>query len=144
MYIVCAFAAGSRTSSSLHVHATLQVLSKVRHRHLVSLIGYCQEGREMILVYEFMPGGSLRDHLTEGDHSMARGSQKLSWRQRLEIALGAAKGVEYLHLGLSPPVIHRCVLMREQGSGADQLWIASMGRLKPWQIDLMLGCNRFM
>eukprot|EP00897_Mesotaenium_endlicherianum_P002899 jgi/Mesen1/2637/ME000166S01754 len=80
----------------------LEVLSKVRHRHLVSLIGYCQERSEMILVYEHMPRGTLREHIcAESTHAV------LSWRKRLEIAIGAAKGVEYLHHGLEPPIIHR-------------------------------------
>lgn len=80
----------------------LEVLSKVRHRHLVSLIGYCHEKNEMILVYEFMPGGTLRDHIC----SRATATP-LSWKKRLEIAIGAARGVEYLHHGLAPAIIHR-------------------------------------
>lgn len=80
----------------------LEVLSKVRHRHLVSLIGYCHEKNEMILVYEFMPGGTLRDHICS-----PATATPLSWKKRLEIVLGAARGIEYLHHGLAPPIIHR-------------------------------------
>lgn len=83
----------------------LETLSKVRHRHLVSLIGFCQEAKEMILVYEYMPRGTLRDHLPP----LERYSVQLSWEKRLEIAIGAGKGLDYLHSGLNPPLIHRDV-----------------------------------
>ncbi|KAJ8765631.1 hypothetical protein K2173_014753 [Erythroxylum novogranatense] len=88
----------------------VMVLSKIRHRHLVSLIGYCDEGSEMILVYEFMEKGTLRDHLYNWkENSDSSRQSKLNWKSRLDICIGATKGLHYLHTGSDGGIIHRDV-----------------------------------
>ncbi|KAF5787817.1 putative protein kinase RLK-Pelle-CrRLK1L-1 family [Helianthus annuus] len=69
------------------------MLSKLRHCHLVSLIGYCSDGQEIILVYEYMPNHTLADWLHEHCAS-------LTWVRRLKICIGAARGLDYLHTGM--------------------------------------------
>ncbi|KAK6152757.1 hypothetical protein DH2020_012396 [Rehmannia glutinosa] len=87
----------------------IMVLSKIRHHHLVSLIGYCDERDEMILVYEFMEKGTLRDHLyfSQGESRESISRSELSWDERLRICIGAAKGIHYLHTGSTGTIIHR-------------------------------------
>ncbi|XP_061970329.1 probable receptor-like protein kinase At5g24010 [Populus nigra] len=89
----------------------VMVLSKIQHRHLVSLVGYCDEGWEMILVFEFMEKGTLRDHLYSTKECLKNPSAKteLTWKQRLEICIGSAKGLHYLHTGPDGGIFHRDV-----------------------------------
>ncbi|KAL0435493.1 UNVERIFIED_CONTAM: putative serine/threonine-protein kinase PBL26 [Sesamum radiatum] len=79
------------------------MLSLLHHPNLVNLIGYCADGEQRLLVYEYMPLGSLEDHLLD----IPLGQTPLAWSIRMKIALHAAKGLEYLHDKASPPVIYR-------------------------------------
>ncbi|KAJ4981503.1 hypothetical protein NE237_032340 [Protea cynaroides] len=79
------------------------MLSLLHHPNLVNLIGYCAEGDQRILVYEYMPFGSLEDHLLD----LPPDKKPLDWITRMKIASGAAKGLEYLHDTANPPVIYR-------------------------------------
>ncbi|XVF76520.1 hypothetical protein PTKIN_Ptkin13bG0272200 [Pterospermum kingtungense] len=79
------------------------LLSRIHHRNLVQFLGYCQEDRRSMLVYEFMHNGTLKEHLY-GPLKRERG---INWITRLQIAEEAAKGIEYLHRGCVPAIIHR-------------------------------------
>ncbi|KMT05413.1 hypothetical protein BVRB_7g175410 isoform A [Beta vulgaris subsp. vulgaris] len=78
-------------------------LSLADHPNLVKLIGYCAEGDQRLLVYEYMPLGSLESHL----HGIPSNKKALDWNVRMKIAAGAARGLEYLHDKMKPPVIYR-------------------------------------
>ncbi|KAL5542765.1 hypothetical protein UlMin_010475 [Ulmus minor] len=84
--------------------AEIAVLTKVRHRHLVALLGYCINGNERLLVYEYMPQGTLTQHLFDWREN---GLSPLTWKQRITIALDVARGVEYLHSLAQQSFIHR-------------------------------------
>ncbi|KAM0825737.1 hypothetical protein ACQ4PT_069345 [Festuca glaucescens] len=81
----------------------IELLSRLHHRNLVSLVGYCDEEDEQMLVYEFMPNGTLRDHLS------SKSKRSPGFGLRLHIALGASKGILYLHTDANPPIFHRDV-----------------------------------
>nr|UKD60041.1 receptor kinase TMK1-like protein [Centaurium erythraea] len=82
----------------------IAIVTKVRHRHLVALLGYCLDGNERILVYEYMPQGTLSKYLFNWEDE---GVKPLEWMKRLTIALDVARGVEYLHGLAQQSFIHR-------------------------------------
>ncbi|KAL4369068.1 hypothetical protein GQ457_05G031970 [Hibiscus cannabinus] len=85
----------------------LAFLSRLHHKHLVRLVGYCEEMDERLLVYEYMKNGALYDHLHENNNVEKTSSLLNSWKMRIRIALDAARGIEYLHNYAVPPIIHR-------------------------------------
>ncbi|CAN1292965.1 Probable receptor-like protein kinase At2g47060 [Linum perenne] len=88
--------------------AQVSMVSRLKHEYFVQLLGYCVEGGSRVLAYEFASNGSLHDilHGRKG----VKGAQPgpvLTWAQRVKIAVGAAKGLEYLHEKADPHIIHR-------------------------------------
>nr|DAD26919.1 TPA_asm: hypothetical protein HUJ06_028387 [Nelumbo nucifera] len=81
--------------------AEVEIISRVHHKHLVSLVGYCMTGSQRMLVYEFVPNYTLEFHLH------GKGRPTMDWPTRLKIALGSAKGLAYLHEDCHPKIIHR-------------------------------------
>lgn len=85
----------------LEFKTEIELLSRVHHKNVVSLVGFCFEQGEQMLVYEFIANGTLKDSLS------GRTGIRLDWMRRLKISLGAARGVQYLHDLANPPIIHR-------------------------------------
>ncbi|XP_059445078.1 leucine-rich repeat receptor protein kinase HPCA1-like isoform X1 [Corylus avellana] len=79
----------------------IELLSRVHHKNLVSLVGFCFDQGEQMLVYEYVPNGTLKDGLS------GKSGIRLDWIRRLKVALGAARGLAYLHELANPPIIHR-------------------------------------
>ncbi|XP_062147941.1 protein BRASSINOSTEROID INSENSITIVE 1 [Alnus glutinosa] len=82
--------------------AEMETIGKIKHRNLVPLLGYCKVGEERLLVYEYMKYGSLEDVL----HDPKKAGIKLNWSVRRKIAIGAARGLAFLH-NCIPHIIHR-------------------------------------
>ncbi|XP_058180887.1 probable LRR receptor-like serine/threonine-protein kinase At4g29180 [Rhododendron vialii] len=85
----------------VHWKIQARLLTKVHHGNLVSIMGYCNEGGHMGLIYEYMANGTIKEHLSEKNPNI------LSWEKRLQIACDAARALEYLHDDCKPPIIHR-------------------------------------
>lgn len=89
------------TQGGLEFKTEIELLSRVHHKNVVSLVGFCFNKGEQMLVYEYITNGTLKDSLT------GKSGIRLDWAKRLRIALGAARGVQYLHDLANPPIIHR-------------------------------------
>ncbi|XP_051139993.1 leucine-rich repeat receptor protein kinase HPCA1-like [Andrographis paniculata] len=87
----------------LEFKTEIELLSRVHHKNLVGLVGFCFKQGQQMLVYEYMAGGTLRDCLS------GRSGIQVDWKRRLRIALGSARGLAYLHELAHPPIIHRDV-----------------------------------
>ncbi|KAF2310094.1 hypothetical protein GH714_006511 [Hevea brasiliensis] len=88
---------------SVEFKTEIELLSKIYHKNLVSLLGFCYEVGEQMLVYEYVSNGSLKDCIS------GKSGVRLSWERRLKIALDSARGLAYLHDHVNPPIIHRDV-----------------------------------
>ncbi|KAF5803166.1 putative protein kinase RLK-Pelle-LRR-VIII-1 family [Helianthus annuus] len=96
-------AKGRPTKVGTEFKTEIELLSRVHHKNLVSLVGFCFDEGEQMLVYEYIVNGSLKDSLS------GRSGIRLDWIRRLQIILGAARGLQYLHDHADPPIIHRDV-----------------------------------
>uniref|UniRef100_A0A0D9XCT1 non-specific serine/threonine protein kinase n=1 Tax=Leersia perrieri TaxID=77586 RepID=A0A0D9XCT1_9ORYZ len=112
--------------------AEIRSLTKVHHRNLVVLIGYCWEKDHLALVYEYMSRGNLHDHL-KGQNDVG---ETLNWATRLRIVLESAQGLNYLHKGCDLPIIHRDVKSNNILLGQNlQAKIADLGLCKTFLTD---------
>uniref|UniRef100_A0A0D3ECU1 Protein kinase domain-containing protein n=1 Tax=Brassica oleracea var. oleracea TaxID=109376 RepID=A0A0D3ECU1_BRAOL len=94
----------SSTQGYKQFKAEVDLLMRVHHTNLVNLVGYCNEGDHLALIHEYVPNGDLRHHLSgKGGRSI------INWGIRLRIALEATSGLEYLHIGCIPAMVHRDV-----------------------------------
>ncbi|KAI9096399.1 hypothetical protein K1719_026118 [Acacia pycnantha] len=79
----------------------IELLSRVHHKNLVGLVGFCYDKGEQMLVYEYVPNGTIMDSLS------GKSGIRMNWIRRLKVAVGAARGLAYLHELADPPIIHR-------------------------------------
>lgn len=103
----------------------IKLIARLHHCHLVPLLGYCLERQgknaERLLVFEYIPNRNLRECL-DGDLG-----QCLDWNTRVSIALGAARGLEYLHDAAAPRILHRDV--KSTNILLDEKWRAKVGNI---------------
>ncbi|KAJ3708099.1 hypothetical protein LUZ61_011804 [Rhynchospora tenuis] len=91
------------SKAEMEFSVEVEVLAKVRHKNLLTLRGYCAEGQERLIVYDYMPNLSVTSHL----HGQHAAECLLDWGRRMNIAVGAAEGIAYLHHHATPHIIHR-------------------------------------
>ncbi|XVE79788.1 hypothetical protein DITRI_Ditri14bG0084000 [Diplodiscus trichospermus] len=130
---------GGRDADSIF-STEVELLSRLHHCHVVPLLGYCSEfsGKhaERLLVFEYMPNGNLRDCL---DGILG---ERMSWETRVAIAIGAARGLEYLHDAAAPRILHRDV--KSTNILLDKNWrakITDLGMAKRLRVDGLPSCS---
>ncbi|CAD6250736.1 unnamed protein product [Miscanthus lutarioriparius] len=111
----------------------VEAIGRVRHKNLVRLLGYCAEGNQRMLVYEYVDNGDLEQWL----HGDVGPVSPLTWDDRMKIILGTAKGLMYLHEGLEPKVVHRDV--KSSNILLDKHWNA---KLSDFGLAKLLGSER--
>lgn len=97
-------ASASSMQGSSEFRNEVLLLSRLHHRNLVRLEGFCEDNELQILVYEYVPNGNLHTHLFQNN-----AGHSFNWLKRLDVAVGIAQGLDYLHSFADPPVIHRDV-----------------------------------
>ncbi|KAF3517164.1 hypothetical protein DY000_02059949 [Brassica cretica] len=85
------------------LRAEVKHLFRIHHKNLITMLGYCNEGDKLAVIYEYMANGNLKQHISENSPTV------FSWEDRLGIAVDVAQGLEYLHTCCTPPIIHRNV-----------------------------------
>ncbi|KAH7857922.1 hypothetical protein Vadar_017972 [Vaccinium darrowii] len=108
----------SELNMTERVKAEIRVQSLSRHPNIVPLIGFCFEKHESILVYEYMVNGTLRSHLSRTNND------PLLWKKRLDICIGIARGLKYLHTNVELQFIHRCI--KPSNIFLDDEWVAKL------------------
>ncbi|KAL2898738.1 putative serine/threonine-protein kinase-like protein CCR3 [Bienertia sinuspersici] len=111
--------------------AELMLLTRLHHKHLVGLVGFCEEQNDRLLVYEYMINGALHDHLHSKNIIQKSNNPLNSWKVRIKIALDAARGIEYLHNYAVPPIIHRDI--KSSNILLDANWV---GRVSDFGLSL--------
>ncbi|RAL51292.1 hypothetical protein DM860_010794 [Cuscuta australis] len=112
----------------------LSSLSRLHHKHLVRLVGFCEDGDERLLVYEYMKNGALHNHLHDKKNIDKSSNFLNTWRIRVKVALDASRGIEYLHSYAVPPIIHRDI--KSSNILLDGNWTA---RVSDFGLSLMSG-----
>ncbi|KAK7257692.1 hypothetical protein RIF29_31849 [Crotalaria pallida] len=118
----------------------IELLSRLHHCHLVPLLGYCSELKgklvQRLLIFEYMTNGNLRDCLD------GVSGESLDWATRVTIAIGAARGLEYLHEAAAPRILHRDV--KSTNILLDENWqakITDLGMAKSLRSDDLPSCS---